>query len=228
MTKYNSSNYESKFEVKGNFYNFKMPDNSTFGCRNFLQIKRKKIGNKGQRATFIMMNPGSSELIDKNKEDNIPTYDFNYVKENEIPLNLECTKPDNVQFYVMEIMDSVGWDTVNIVNLSDLREASSKQFKLDMDEFKSKLSDYPYIHSIFDNNRLGTSSIIDNKYPIICAWGTGNHRQLDQKAVKYFKSNSIDPIGKKKGGKSSKKYYYLKPRYGKSIVNDLVKIINNI
>ena len=222
MNKYGFHNYEETFIVEGNFYNIRYDSENIVKCRNLLRIKRSNCINKIEQ-TFVMMNPGSSRC----KCDNIPEYSIENIVKNGIPLKLKIATPDNVQFYIMEIMDQMNWDIVNIINLSDIREPSSKLFKDKVSKLREEFKNSADIHSIFYNNRKDLNNLINGSDYVICSWGTGSLRGLDKKAVTFFNSNNIEVLGNRKGGKRSNKYYYLKPRYSHSIVNDLVSIIKN-
>ena len=222
MSKYNSHNYKETFIVEGNFYNIRYDTENIVKCRNLLRIKKRNCIDKIEH-TFVMMNPGSSYCTCAN----IPEYSIKDIEENGIPLKLKIATPDNVQFYIMEIMDQMNWDTINIINLSDIREPSSKQFKNKVSNLRKKFKDSADIHSVFYENRNDLNNLINGSNYVICSWGTGPLRGLDKKAVEFFNSKDIEILGKRKGGKRSNKYYYLKPIYSHSIVSDLVSIIKN-
>lgn len=112
-------------------------------------------------------------------------------------INFLDATPDNEQYYVMEIMHKMGWDIVNIINLSNTRDVSYKKFKLEVYKFRSEYGHTGDIHSKFDDKRNDIDSNIFLDSPIIAAQGRGNSRKLDNKAVKYFKENDNNLIGKK-------------------------------
>jgi hypothetical protein len=86
---------------------------------------------------------------------------------------LVATKPDTTQYQIMRLMHYCGWDHVRVLNLSDLREASSASF---VKQYRSLEAEHKYSkHSIFCPSRkreLSDSLRRSPGAPIISAWGT--------------------------------------------------------
>ena len=79
------------------------------------------------------MNPGSSKPLDEKHV--VKNYRFEgYLKEKNF--TLIPTKPDSAQYQIMRLMELNNWNFVRILNLSDLRNGNSSNFKK---EFKKAL-----------------------------------------------------------------------------------------
>lgn len=87
-------------------------------------------------------------------------------------LRLVATRPDNTQYQIMRIMHFCHWNMVRVLNLSDVREASSAAFMVRFDELEKRLS-YTQ-HSLFEESR--SSELAHHmerrvSAPVIAAWG---------------------------------------------------------
>lgn len=194
--------------------------NCMIECRDVLFINKNGDKQKKEDATFIMMNSGSSEPKDEKYE--IPEYTIKQVIKNGVPEKLVPTKPDEVQYYVMKLMDDMNWNKVKVINLSDIRDANSDSLKCKICEFEKTQSKYNKIHSIFSKERSLNKNIIDKSKPVVCSCGVDNPNYLTECAIEYIKNNDIELIGKKK---ETLDYFYLNPRGGTDICEDLAQIL---
>lgn len=161
---------KKQFRVLGHFYNVVVGKQRVF-CRSSLEILREELVpvrlDASPDALMVMMNPGSSHPLASVPEE---------VEHAGFPLihkKLVASKPDTTQYQIMRLMHYCGWGHVRVLNLSDLREASSasfvKQYRALEDELKYSK------HSIFCPSRgreLSESLRRSPGAPIISAWGT--------------------------------------------------------
>jgi hypothetical protein len=110
--------------VLGHFYNI-VVGAQRVRCRSALEIVREELMpvriDAAPDAIVVMMNPGSSQPTDSVPEEVELTRFL-------LTLKLVATKPDTTQYQIMRLMHYCGWDHVRVLNLSDLREASSASF----------------------------------------------------------------------------------------------------
>lgn len=234
---YSQSNYSTTFSVLGSFYDLQV-GSTIFKCRNLLKISRLNTSKSNIDAIFIMLNPGSA--LPQNHQYQPIKYNLssytNSSNNYHFPINLIPAIPDNVQYYVMDIMDSKNWNNVNIINLSDLIDTSSENFsKTTHPNFKSLSNNIKTnnIHSIFyrDFSELLSLGITNENIPKIACWGTDKSSDLTTAALSFFYNNSIYLKGLSKNNTGIFKnyndvdYYYLKPKNGPSILPKLLPII---
>ncbi|WP_157453688.1 hypothetical protein [Clostridium sartagoforme] len=170
---YSKEEVRDKYIAKGSFYS--VEQGYYKGYRNDLHILDRNLVESGLNLTyskpdilFIMMNPGGSEPI--NKQINSLTKD-NLVKWL-LKDNLVDAIPDETQDQIMRIMWNTGAQHSRIINISDIREGSSKKF-------------YPLIkgiediHSIFSNERTNELDNVfgnfDSDTFIFKAWGVNEN-----------------------------------------------------
>lgn len=138
---------------------------------------------------------------------------------------------DNVQYSVMEIMDNKHWNTVYIINLSDLINSSSDKFQSDHISFKNNAnSTLENIHSIFhrDISELLSLSILNEEIYKIACWGVDQPKDLTLKAFLFFYDKQINLKGLSKNNikfANDIDYYYLNPKGKPSKVSELLQII---
>lgn len=165
---------KKQFSVLGHFYNVVVGGKRVF-CRSSLEIVRDTSPSRvdaAPDALVVMMNPGSSQPLATVPEE---------VDHTALALTrkkLVATKPDTTQYQLMRLMHYCGWNHVRVLNLSDLREASSASF---VKQYRSLEDAHKYSkHSIFCPSRereLSESLRRSPDAPIISAWGTS--QQLD-------------------------------------------------
>lgn len=170
MKKLYAKELKKIFDVTGHFYDLKI-SGSVFKCRSILEIKRKGINGESKipDIVVIMMNPGSSIPLDKNytpKIFSINTYSMIKIKE------IVPTRPDNAQYQLMRLMVFNNWNYVRVLNLSDLRNGKSTDFRTD---FMSAMNlDKTNPHCItHKKRRKELQDLLRSKTrKIIAAWGS--------------------------------------------------------
>lgn len=125
-------------------------------------------------ALVVMMNPGSS----------IPKPGF------ELEVGMVPTLPDPTQYQVMRLMERCDWSRVRILNLSDIRDANSENFRERMKQDGEDIS-----HSIFSPSRTDElRAALDRRAgaPIIAAWGCHSAlKPLATLALSAMKGNRV-------------------------------------
>ena len=166
---------KQQFRVTGHFYNV-VVYGQCLPCRSSLEIVREAAfahpSESDPDAIVVMMNPGSSQPLDQLPEE---------VRHGQFPLGrkrLVPTKPDTTQYQIMRLMHYCAWDYVRVLNLSDLRDASSASF---LTKYHALEKEHAYSkHSIFCPSReaeLAEALRRLPEAPVISAWGTS--AQLD-------------------------------------------------
>ena len=134
-----------------------------------------------------MMNPGSS--YPENLEDD--------------GRELTATKPDKTQFQIMDVMGKSGFSYARILNLSDLRNAKSKDF---YSEISSRGHDFS--HSIFDGSReKDFENLFVKNIPTIFAWGV-NPVLTDLSELAKNRMEVKNPLGIQN---KDMRYYHARP-----------------
>ena len=180
---------EEDFHITGLFYMCK-----GHKCRSYLDIKRKGSKASTPDIMVVMMNPGSSrpkDGVDDNTKDS--------AVESEI-------LPGPTQYQIMRVMNGAGLDYARVLNLSDLKNPDSSDFRRLLGEIdKQKL----FSHSIFDPARKSEfDTLFVSDVPVILAWGVHNSlRDLSNAAVAAVVGSKI--AGVRKQGNA---YYHPMPR----------------
>lgn len=158
------------FVITGYFYNY-----GNYKLRRFLKIKR--IGFEGEEndLTVVMMNPGSSKPLNSTEETEVKYLD-----------RFVPTKPDKTQNQIGELMNMLNLNYAIIINLSDIREPKSSEFKKILTSEKSYSE-----HSIFHlSNTAFLNEHISSKSKFILAWGVDKKfNGLAQNAFTQIKEN---------------------------------------
>jgi len=158
------------FQVRGQFYDV-LVGGQRVQCRSVLEIVRMAPLGPGPKADpdaiVVMMNPGGSKPLSS-----VP----DLVDHTQLFWNrkkLVLTKPDVTQYQIMRVMYFCRWNYVRVLNLSDLREASSASF---VKQYRVLELEHEYMkHSIFSSARAAELSRHLQRSagaPIISAWGT--------------------------------------------------------
>ena len=158
---------KEKYKVFGHFYDLTISDTIS-NCRNILEIRRNETVEEIPDIIVIMMNPGSSTPLDKKYKPKNYTFE-NFLKKKKF--ELIPTKPDNAQYQIMRLMELNDWNFVRVLNLSDLRNGNSSNFKK---EFKKAIDvDATSPHCITHPKRKQELkyALISKTNKIIAAWG---------------------------------------------------------
>ncbi len=178
---------KQKYQVFGHFYDLTICD-TTLNCRNTLEIRRNKTLEEIPDIIVIMMNPGSSKPLDEKHV--VKNYRFEgYLKEKNF--TLIPTKPDSAQYQIMRLMELNNWNFVRILNLSDLRNGNSSNFKK---EFKKALDvDTSSPHCITHPKRKQElkNALISKTNKIIAAWGEVKELENSAKEILSLKNEVI-------------------------------------
>lgn len=172
-----------RYQVRGRFYSLKGKAKVYF-CRDVLELHRDEVQQTACDAIFVMMNPGSSKLLDVMDTDvNIATM---------LP-----TKPDTTQYQLMRLMEVLRWKRVRVLNLSDLRNARSADFYNDVSAFENREGQAE--HSIFSAARrmeLTTALVRKSGAPVFAAWGVGRPLEdLARRALASLNAMKVVPVG---------------------------------
>jgi hypothetical protein len=158
------------FQVRGHFYDV-LVGGQRIQCRSLLEIVRLAPLAPGPSPTpdaiVVMMNPGGSKPVSS-----IPDL-ADHTQLSWGRKKLVLTKPDVTQYQIMRLMYFCRWNYVRVLNLSDLREASSGSF---VKKYRVLEREHDYMkHSIFSAARAAELSRHLQRSagaPIISAWGT--------------------------------------------------------
>jgi hypothetical protein len=158
------------FKVRGHFYDV-LVGGQRVPCRSVLEIVRMAhLGpwpTTDPDAIVVMMNPGGSKPL-SSVPDLADHTQLSWGRK-----KLVLTKPDVTQYQIMRVMYFCSWNYVRVLNLSDLREASSASF---VKQYRLLEHEHEYMkHSIFSTARKAELSRHLQRSagaPIISAWGT--------------------------------------------------------
>lgn len=159
---------KKNFDCYGHFYNLKLA-NSVLNCRSTLEIKRKSKTAESPDIVVVMMNPGSSTLLNKSYKPTVfSKKEYTAIQTKEIV----PARSDNAQYQIMRLMEFNNWDFVRILNLSDLRNGSSKKFQIEFRRAKELDKTNP--HCITHPERVDELNLLiqSNSNKIIVAWGS--------------------------------------------------------
>ncbi|MBU9720273.1 MULTISPECIES: hypothetical protein [Bacillaceae] len=187
------------FEVDGSFYKIKV-GGQIFTCRSVAEVKRKNVSITEYDAIFILTNPGMCEPYFKDYK--IPVLD---PRLDAIPVTK--ANSDQTQEQLMRIMLLEEWNSVAIINLSDIKSGNMDVFRRNL-KILDNLSYYS--HSIFSGDRDEELRNIlgKNKGPVIAGWGTNSCiKKLAMEALHHKNIRSL--IGLKYH--KSPYYYHPKP-----------------
>lgn len=218
---------KKSYDVFGHFYSVILKSGETIDCRSILEIGNKDIlpanidslSDQPADAIFIMMNPGSSKpLVEVNNT--LSWKDINKLETSIVP-----TKPDTTQYQVMRVMHYCNWNHVRVLNISDLRDPKSENFKKHFCEIENQTGFTP--HSIFDEERsFELQSKLKRKAaaPIVCAWGVSDD-------LTPLIDRCLDKIGNRPLTgllKENNKYYHPLPTLQKGKIEWVNKMIESL
>lgn len=166
---------KQKYNVFASFYDVRL-QNIDIQCRNDLHIF--DINSDIDTSNFkeasipqllmIMMNPGKSNPLNLNyTPDCYYESDYHLIRET----GYVETVPDKTQFQVMRIMYNMGYSHARVINISDLRNPISGEFKVELEGIHPLSA----IHSLFSEQRRkeldSILSCLDEQSVIFKAWG---------------------------------------------------------
>ena len=222
-----ASELKKSYAVFGHFYLIILKSGETIDCRSVLEIVAKEdiltdidqLSVQPPDAVFIMMNPGSSKpLVEVNNnvaEKNISQFEVSLVP----------TKPDITQYQVMRLMHYCSWNHVRVLNISDMRDPKSGNFKQRFRDIEDRTEFTA--HSIFDDDRdneLNLKLIRKKSAPIVCAWGVSDELDpLIKRCLGKIGDQSITGLLK-----NSNKYYHPLPTMQKAKEEWVAKMVELI
>lgn len=191
-----------QYSCYGHFYELERAGKK-IPCRSSLLITREPMNAiHNVDLLVVMMNPGSSAPIEgKDLSEQL------LLSKEHVP-----TKPDNTQSQIMKVMESQGYLTALVINLSDVREPKSSIFSRKLKQLS--FASIGEKHSIFSDARNSELSNVLNACadtPVIFASGVNYKlRFLTQKALSKFDDDRVVGI------KNNKElFYHPLPRAGK-------------
>lgn len=150
-----------KFYTEGAFYHIEM-NGKNYQCRGLARICRRNALAQTADAIVVMVNPGSSQPIDKD-------YVFPLSQDNIRKIPMVPARSDQTQHQLMRLMEFRGWNLIYIINLSDLRTGSLSEFHALLKEFTEQGNQE---HSIFSaKRREQINTLRSNHTKIIVGWG---------------------------------------------------------
>lgn len=182
------NNMKHLFDVKGYFYEY-----NDIPLRKYLNIRNKGDASDKPDLMVIMMNPGSSQPVNGNDNNQLETHAI----------------PDPTQDQIMKVMMNCNFNYARILNLSDLREPDSNIFYSKIKELNS--NNIP--HSIFDDDRVQEfNDLFEYGIPVIFAWGVNKKlKNLAEQAI--YRVGECSPIGILKDESTWAYYHPLPPNY---------------
>ena len=153
---------ESVFHTEASFYKLE-----TYGrtqlCRSLAAIRRIGSQTVEVDALFVLLNPG--RCLPLAGEDSIP-----FISGGVDKLPLFPATPDNTLYQLMRLMERMNWNSVQIINLTDLRTGKFDEYK-ESQKFMKEHDDSR--HSIFSVERRNElASYTDAAETTIAGWGT--------------------------------------------------------
>lgn len=182
------------FEVYGKFYKHDI-GGCSLKMRRQAKIIRKDADAEHVDCIVIMINPGSRT----------PSETYVYPSDPEQGEFVKI-KDDQTQHQMMRLMERVGYNRLDIINLSDICESNLTNFFHLMKDFQTNGSN---AHSIFSKQRADeVKEIIGHDIPIILGWGTGA-------AIKGLAEKALTFLGDRRniyGVKHAQHPYYYHPK----------------
>lgn len=194
----------NNFEIFGHFYEL-----SSLKCRKYLNIKRVGSNLSQPDIMVVMMNPGSSYPLDGIDNNSAPSE----------------AHPDPTQDQIMAVMNNTGFNFARVLNLSDARQPSSKEFY----KFLNSSSANSIPHSIFHQSRHEEFlTLFRRGVPVIYGWGVNSSLEgLARKAINRISEDN--PIGIRKNGVEWAYYHPLPRVHTKQVewVNTVSSLLSN-
>ena len=153
---------ENLFNTKAAFYKLQTQGKIQI-CRSLTAISR--IGTESERvdALFVLLNPG--KCLPLAGEDSIPLLPGEVA---ELPL-MPAT-PDNTLYQLMRLMERMNWNSIQVINLTDLRTGKFEEYK-ERQKFMKQCGDSR--HTIFSIDRyIELLDCMERADTVIGGWGT--------------------------------------------------------
>src|SRR5690606_1732630 len=132
-------------------------------CRSLVALNRMGTESVGVDALFVLLNPG--KCLPVIGEDSIPLLSG---KVAELPL-VPAT-PDNTLYQLMRLMERMNWNSVQVINLTDLRTGKFEEHK-ESQKFMKQYGDSR--HTIFSIDRyVELLDSMERAGMVIAGWGT--------------------------------------------------------
>lgn len=132
-------------------------------CRSLVAISRVGTESEGIDALFVLLNPG--KCLPLAGEDSIPLLSGEV-----LDLPLTPATPDNTLYQLMRLMERLNWNSVQVINLTDLRTGKFDEYK-EGQRFMKKCGDSR--HTIFSIDRHAELlDCVERADAVIAGWGT--------------------------------------------------------
>jgi hypothetical protein len=192
----NADELNKHFDVQAHFYTA-IADGEKHLMRSEARITRRKINTDNLDALFVMANPGGCTAFNEH----ISYGEFSNEKK-----ELVHARPDQTQYQLMNLMERMNWDSISLINVSDICSGNFKEFIRILKLFEKENNDS---HSLFAKERESEllGHLISDPI-LIYAWG-GN------KGISHLTKKVINKNYSHKGLYNSSKLYYRHPRPAK-------------
>ncbi|MGH2318579.1 DUF1643 domain-containing protein [Planococcus sp. SE5232] len=132
-------------------------------CRSLVVISRIGAKSEGVDALFVLLNPG--QCLPLAGEDSILLLSGEVAD-----LPLTPATPDNTLYQLMRLMERMNWNSVHVINLTDLRTRKFDEYK-EGQRFMKKCGDSR--HTIFSMDRyVELLDCVERADAVIAGWGT--------------------------------------------------------
>lgn len=158
----NSKELESIFSAEAVFY--KLETNGRIHlCRSVAAIRRNGVWQEEADALFVLLNPGKCLPVEGEESISLPSGELE-------SLPMVPAAPDNTMFQLMRLMERMGWNHVQIINLTDIRTAKFEEYKAGQQWMSGHRDNR---HSIFSIDRYHELlDRVENAETVIAGWGT--------------------------------------------------------
>ena len=172
MTLIPANELKKTFEVSAKFY-YSVVGEEKFLMRREAKIVRMGHGQEEIDAVVVMINPGSCK----------PTGAVTSQMAKEA-ISVSA-KPDQTQYQLMNLMERKAWNTLVIVNLSDICEGNMSNFR----NIERKFRTAKLPHSLFqDENAKDCQTLLSIAKHVIFAWGESSTAKRLSEQFGLFKN----------------------------------------
>ncbi|WP_298825461.1 DUF1643 domain-containing protein [uncultured Planococcus sp.] len=153
---------ENLFYTEAAFYKLQTHGENQI-CRSLVSISRIGAESEGVDALFVLLNPG--KCLPLAGEDSIPLLSGEVAD-----LPLTPATPDNTLYQLMRLMERMNWNSVQVINLTDLRTRKFEEYK-EGQRFMKQYGDNR--HTIFSMDRyVELLGCVEQADTVIAGWGT--------------------------------------------------------